>query len=160
MVGVKRLLAQSSPSTIVALAAADSFLYAQTSSHSSMGRRNPQPSTSARATSGASSLTVPVERVRPPHRGGRVVKDYFFLLLWSPGASSLAFAAPVSCLMSPGAFPDFPGSSDPLGTGWWPGEFADTPLFGEPLPAAWTSCEVAMAATSAAAHITIFLRAM
>src|SRR5215510_11920805 len=105
-------------------------------------------------------MIVPVERVRPPHQGGRMVIDYFFLLLWSPGASSLAFVAPVSCLMSPGAFPDFPGSSDPLGTGWWPGELADTPWFGEPLPAAWASCEATVAATSAAAHMTIFLRAM
>ena len=78
------------------------------------------------------------------HYCGSSSEYYFFLLFLSPGASSLAFAAPVSCLMSPGAFADLPGSFGPLGGGRWPGELADTP----PLPPAWASCEAKVATTS------------
>src|SRR5215475_1393054 len=160
MVGVKRLLAQSSSLTIGPRP--------QQIASSCMGGQ----ASSVYGTTKSEALDKCVSHITgifvdcackkgaPAPWGGRMVKVYFFLLLWSPGASSLAFVAPVSCLMSPGAFPDFPGSSDPLGTGWWPGELADTPWFGEPLPAAWASCEATVAATSAAAHITIFLRAM
>src|SRR5215467_5104824 len=89
---------------------------------------------------------VPVERVRPPRRDGRNVKDYFLsLLFFSPGATSSAFFSPAG-LLWPGALTDLP--CVPAGGGG----------VGPLLPAAWARCEAIVAAPSAAAHIAIFFR--
>ena len=70
----------------------------------------------------------------------------------------MAFAAPVSCLMSPGAFSDLP--CVPAGGVMCPGELPDTPGLGPPLLPAWASCEAIVAANSAAAQIASFFRVM
>src|SRR5215831_986886 len=88
---------------------------------------------------------VPVERVRPPRRDGRNVKDYFLsLLFFSPGVTSSAFFSPAGLL--------WPGATD------LPCVAAGGGGVGPLLPAAWASCDAMAAATSAAAQIAIFFR--
>src|SRR5436190_17654049 len=83
--------------------------------------------------------------------------DYFGFVFFEPGASDFASFAPVSFLMSPGAFSDLPG---PLGGVMWPGAMVETPVFGVPLLPAWAVPMLIVAKTSAAAQIEILLRAI
>jgi hypothetical protein len=92
--------------------------------------------------------------------GGRRGATYFVLFgFLKPGASDLALStSPVvlSFFLSPGEFPDLPGS----GLGLCPGALCDAPKFGVPLLPAWTMPTLIVAKTSNAAQIAIFLRVM